>query len=144
LWQKRDTLDTISNINVYLYVAVKHASLNELRKKKIAGPLSLNELTVHHLHLVSNPESLFITHELQNRVRSAIEQLPPQCKLIFKLVKEDGLSYKEVAAILNISVKTVDTQLYLALKKLSKWLLPVWKEQDFSEAPSGELKVKAS
>jgi RNA polymerase sigma-70 factor (ECF subfamily) len=128
LWQKRNTLNTITNINVYLYVAVKNASLNYLRKNKIAPPLSLTMLTTDHIKLTSNPESLFITRELQIRIREAVEQLPPRCKMIFKLIKEDGLSYKEVAAILEISVKTVDAQLCLALKKLANRLLPVWKE----------------
>lgn len=128
LWQKRKTLDTISNIHVYLYVAVKHASLNELRKRKIGAPASLDDLAVHHLLITSNPESLLITGELKTRIREAVEQLPPRCRLIFKLVKEDELTYKETAAILNISVKTVDAQLYLALKKLAQALLPVWKD----------------
>ncbi|WP_344979723.1 RNA polymerase sigma-70 factor [Compostibacter hankyongensis] len=128
LWQKRHELDNISNFNVYLYVAVKNASLNLLRKNKLPAPLSLNDLTVNHLHLSINPESLLITAELRSGIREAIEQLPPRCKLIFKLIKEDHLSYREVAAILNVSVKTVDAQLCLALKKLSFILLPLWKE----------------
>ncbi len=50
--------------------------------------------------------------------------LPPKCKLIFKLVKEDGLSSAEVAAILGVSYKTVNTQLSIALKKLALLLQP--------------------
>jgi RNA polymerase sigma-70 factor (ECF subfamily) len=80
------------------------------------------------MHLAPSPESLLITRELQTRVQEAIDQLPPRCKLIFKLIKEDGLSYKEVAAILEISVKTVDAQLCLAFKKLALILQPVWAE----------------
>lgn len=136
LWQKRDTLDTISNINVYLYVAVKNASLNYLRKNKIPPPISLDDLTVSHLHLMANPESILLTEELHTLIRDAVEQLPPRCKLIFKLIKEDHLSYKEVASIMNIAVKTVDAQLYLALKKLACILLPVWKEYQSSHSSS--------
>jgi RNA polymerase sigma-19 factor, ECF subfamily len=125
LWQKRKTLDTINNINVYLYVAVKNASLNWLRKNKKIFTVSIDELAADHLHLVPNPELMLISRELQSSIRQAIEQLPPRCKIIFKLIKEDGLTYKEVASILEVSVKTVDTQLYLALKKLSKILKPL-------------------
>lgn len=128
LWQKRETLHTIKNVNVYLYVSVKNASLNQLRKSKQSPPLSLDDLNLDHLQLNANPESGMITKELQQKIQLAVNQLPPRCKLIFKLIKEDGLSYKEVASILEISVKTVDTQLYLALKKLSVLLLPVWSE----------------
>ena len=123
-WQKRKTIGTITNINVYLYVAIKNASLNWLRKNKLEVPVSIDSLTVHHMQLSPNPESLLISRELQAQIAEAIEKLPPRCKLIFKLVKEDALSYKEVAAILEISVKTVDTQLYLALKKLALILQP--------------------
>jgi RNA polymerase sigma-70 factor (ECF subfamily) len=139
LWQKRSTLDTISNIHVYLYVAVKNASLNELRKRKVSTPVSLDDLAVHHLLISSNPESQLITGELKRRIRLAVEQLPPRCRLIFKLIKEDGLTYRETAAILNISIKTVDAQLYLALKKLAQTLLPVWndyKEREMENRPS--------
>lgn len=127
-WQKRETADTIKNINVYLYVAVKNASLNWLRKNKAGLQVSIDDLTVHHIHLAPNPELLLITRELQSHIGEAIEQLPPRCKIIFKLIKEDGLSYKEVASILEISVKTVDTQLYIALKKLAIILQPVLAE----------------
>ena len=58
-------------------------------------------------------------------IEKAVNSLPPRCRLVFKLIKEDKLSYKEVAAILNVSVKTVDTQLNIALKKLEGILSPV-------------------
>lgn len=128
LWQKRNTLNTIANIHVYLYVAVKNTSLNYIRKNKLPPPVSLDELEVRHLHFHADPENTFITREMQSRIERAIELLPPRCKIIFKLIKEDGFSYKETASILDISVKTVDTQLYLALKKLNVTLLPVWEE----------------
>jgi RNA polymerase sigma-70 factor (family 1) len=119
LWQKKDTLNTINNIQVYLYVSVKNASLNYLRKNNLFIPVSIDDLSVDHFPLVADPELLLSQRELQQQIREAIEQLPPRCRLIFKLVKEDGLSYKQVAAILDISAKTVDSQLCLALKKLA-------------------------
>ena len=125
LWQNRGTLNSINNINVYLYVAIKNASLNFLRKKNHALPSSIDDLAVPHLHFVLNPELIMITRELQSQIQEAIEQLPPRCKIIFKLVKEDELSYKEVSVILGISVKTVDAQLYIALKKLANILQSV-------------------
>lgn len=119
LWMKRSELSNISNLQVYLYVAIKNASLNYLRKNNLTVPTSIDELSVDHFALVADPELLLSQRELQKQIREAIEQLPPRCRLIFKLVKEDGLSYKEVAALLDISVKTIDSQLCLALKKLA-------------------------
>jgi RNA polymerase sigma-70 factor (ECF subfamily) len=135
VWQKRKTLDTINNINVYLYVAVKNASLNYLRKNNLHIPLSLDDLVTYHLRITANPESIMITRELELSIRKAIEQLPPKCKIIFKMIKYDGLSYKEVAAILGISVKTVDTQLYIALKKLAHIIQPVRTEGSTGSRP---------
>jgi RNA polymerase sigma-70 factor (ECF subfamily) len=59
-----------------------------------------------------------ITAEMMTRMRQAIDSLPPRCKIIFKLIREDGLKYKEVAEILNISVNTIDVQMAIAVKKI--------------------------
>ncbi|MGN6418275.1 MAG: RNA polymerase sigma-70 factor [Pseudobacter sp.] len=119
IWQKRDSLDSIQNINLYLYVSVKNASLNYLRRNNLPVPVSVDDLHADHFQITADPESTLINRELQTQIAFAIEQLPSRCKLIFKLVKQDGLSYKEVADILGISTKTVDAQLCLALKKLA-------------------------
>ena len=59
-----------------------------------------------------------ITADLHKKIQHAIDELPPRCKIIFKLVREDKLKYKEVAEILNISVKTIDAQMAIAIKKI--------------------------
>ncbi|WP_162852800.1 RNA polymerase sigma-70 factor [Dinghuibacter silviterrae] len=119
-WQHRSRIDQIDNISVYLYVAVKNTAANYLRRKGLDEP----ELTAHHFYLSPDPEQLLVTEELRRTIQYSIDRLPPRCKLIFKLVKEDGLSCAEVASILDISYKTVTTQLTIALKKLSEHLQP--------------------
>jgi len=52
------------------------------------------------------------------RMQQAVDNLPPRCKMIFKLVREDGLKHREVAEILNISLNTVDVQMAIAIKKI--------------------------
>jgi len=59
-----------------------------------------------------------ITAEMMRKMHDAIDELPPRCKMIFKLIREDGLKYKEVAEILNISTNTIDVQMAIAVKKL--------------------------
>ncbi len=135
LWQKRSTLHTIKNMNVYLYVAVRNASLNKLRSHKQMFT-SIDEFPIEPVHLTFNPENELVTRELQQKVQEAIDRLPTRCKLIFKLVKEDGLSYKEAASILEVSTKTIDAQLYIALKKLSSSLRLVWAEYGITSSPS--------
>ena len=126
IWEKRNVLHTINNINVYLYVSVKNASLNFLRKKNLPLPLDVDDLHLDHFKMNINPETILINRDIQGQIQKAIDQLPPRCKMIFKLVKEDGLTYKEVASILDVSVKTVDSQLCIALKKLADILQPVY------------------
>jgi RNA polymerase sigma-70 factor (ECF subfamily) len=55
---------------------------------------------------------------MMDRMQQAVETLPPRCKMIFKLIREDGLKYKEVSEILNISVNTIDVQMAIAVKKI--------------------------
>jgi RNA polymerase sigma-70 factor (ECF subfamily) len=124
LWHKRSKLDTIDNIDVYLYVSVKNASLNFLRRPAMKY-ISIDEIEIEYLFITTDPAEVLITSELRKIIERAINSLPPRCRLVFKLIKEDKLSYKEVAAILNVSVKTVDTQLSIALKKLEGILSPV-------------------
>jgi RNA polymerase sigma-70 factor (family 1) len=124
LWHNRGRIDQIENISVYLYVAVKHTAVNYLRQSKNRLETDLGKQAVHHFYLSPDPEQLLVTDELRRRIEAAIEGLPPRCKLIFKLVKEDGLSSAEVAAILSISYKTVTTQLAIALRKLEEVLKP--------------------
>ena len=124
LWHSRGRIDQIENLSVYLYVSVKNTASNYLRQSKGRSMVDLNGQAVHHFYLSPDPEQLLVTDELRRRIEAAIEELPARCKLIFKLVKEDGLSATEVATILDISYKTVTTQLTIALKKLEGALKP--------------------
>lgn len=119
VWEKRKELATVENLKLYLYVATRHIALNYLdaQKRKQTSPLD----HLQHSEWITvylDPEKLLITADMLALVRKAIDQLPPQCKIIFKLVKEDGLKYREVAEILKISVKTVENQLAIALRKI--------------------------
>lgn len=119
LWSSRSEITGIANITVYLYVAVKNKSLNALSRKArelVTAPFDFLDLTPDHFS--PDPYDLMITAEMMGRVREAVEALPPRCKMIFKLIREDGLKYKEVAEILNISVNTIDAQMAIAVKKI--------------------------
>lgn len=119
LWANRSHIIEIENLTVYLYVAVKNKSLNVLSQKAkelVAASFDYLDTTVDEF--AANPYDLMITAEMMNRMHHAIESLPPRCKMIFKLIREDGLKYKEVGDILNISINTIDTQMAIAVKKI--------------------------
>jgi RNA polymerase sigma-70 factor (family 1) len=123
LWTTRRQLGQIRNINVYLYVAVKNASLNHLRSVSSKRLREINFAEFFYFQLSTDPAQLLIGKELQQDILNAIHKLPPRCKLIFKMVKEDGLSCKEVAMILDLSDKTVFAQLAIVLKKLESRII---------------------
>jgi RNA polymerase sigma-70 factor (ECF subfamily) len=119
LWANRATITGIENLTVYLYIAVKNKALNKLSQKAnelIAAPFDYLDTTVDEF--AADPYDLMITSEMMIRMHQVIETLPPRCKMIFKLIREDSLKYKEVAEILNISVNTIDVQMAIAVKKI--------------------------
>lgn len=122
VWRRRDQITRIENLKLYLYVAVKNTSINYLAQLTKTRIVNIEELDFELRQPFANPEELLVTKEMNHRVYEAIQALPPRCRIIFKLVKEDGLSYKEAAQFLNLSVATIDNQLVLAIKKISKAL----------------------
>lgn len=123
LWQNRTKLVTIDHIAVYLYVAVKNTSLNRISHKArqmVTEPYDDISSTIEAVN--EDPSDLLITAEMLKRINLAIEDLPPRCKMIFKLIREDGLRYKEVAETLNISINTIDAQMAIAVKRLCEAL----------------------
>ncbi|ASU36374.1 hypothetical protein MuYL_4489 [Mucilaginibacter xinganensis] len=118
VWIGRKKLDSIRNLHVYLYVAVKNACLNHLRSISSKKVREIKVTEAYYFHLSVDPAQLLIGKELKKKVVDAVNELPPRCRLIFKMVKDDDLSCNEVATILGLSNKTVFAQLTIALKKL--------------------------
>ncbi|MDO9373832.1 MAG: RNA polymerase sigma-70 factor [Bacteroidota bacterium] len=122
IWARRKSLTQVEDLKMYLYVSVRNASLRRLQQLRKSSVLSLDEVAVDFASLDQNGESILLTQELAADIEHAIQQLPQKCKLIFKLAKEDQLKYKEIAVLLNISVKTIDHQVSIAVKKISEHL----------------------
>jgi RNA polymerase sigma-70 factor (ECF subfamily) len=119
IWQNKSKLPLVQNLKVYLYTAIKNTALNYISKQAIENITeAFDNIDIQLNYAVITPEQIMITAEMYKRVRQAVETLPPKCKMIFKLIREDGLKYKEVAEILNISVNTIDAQMAIAVKKL--------------------------
>lgn len=119
IWEIRARLTDIDNLKVYIYTITKNFSINYIHRNYKNVALSIDEMDIEPQVNVGNPEELFISAEILSRIREGIRQLPPQCRLIFQLVKEDGLKYKEVASILHISPLTVRNQLAIAIRKIA-------------------------
>ena len=119
LWQSRYRLNSVENPDVYLFVVAKNRAFAYLRVQKTAIR-AIDELSDFDLAFERTPEDIMISSEMVSRINAAIQQLPPKCKLIFMMVRENNLKYREVAEILGISIKTVEAQMSIALKKLGR------------------------
>jgi RNA polymerase sigma-70 factor (family 1) len=119
LWEHRGPGPAIGNPRLYLYVSVKNRSLNYLRDNAAVHIIEISERCDAYIRFDTNPETILLDAEGLRRIQAAIDELPPRCKLIFSLVKEDGLKYKDVAGLLDLSVKTVEAQLAIALRKIA-------------------------
>ena len=119
IWQNRATINKIENFKLYLYISTKNTALNYLSRHFSKEIISLDEMSLNIPAVTYNPEQLMITSEAVKKIEYEIQNLPLRCRLIFKLAKEDGLKYNDIAKLLNISVKTIDSQMAIALKKIS-------------------------
>jgi RNA polymerase sigma-70 factor (family 1) len=119
IWEKRKTLEEIQNLRVYCFVAARHLSINQLEKQKRQHSVNIEDYKGRLIHMAPDPEQSMISAEMLRRVHEVVEELPPRCKLSFKLVKEYGFKYREAAEILQVSEKTIENQLTIALRKIS-------------------------
>ena len=118
IWENRKTLHTITNLKFYLFTSTRNTALNYLKKQKGRQNLLPDDYWVELNSVFFFSWQLMITAEMIRKIQEAVQSLPPRCKLIFKLVKEEELKYREVAELLNLSVKTVENQMTIALKKI--------------------------
>ena len=120
LWENRKQLVEITNFDAYIYRIAKFRVLKYLRDNKTLT-VDLDEVPIEFFAFTeTTPEDDYISRELIDAVNEAIEQLPTKSKLAFKLVREDGMKYKDAAEHLGISVKTLEAQLSYAMKKIAK------------------------
>ena len=129
VWQKRKRVRTVENFSFYLYVMTRNSSRSYLRKYGQKKLLDLDELALPFFQIDASPEDLMISGEALQAINRAINDLPPQCRMVFKLVKEDGLKYREVAELLHLSLKTVENQMGIALKKIHA-ALPIFRPKE--------------
>lgn len=118
-WINRKNLADIQSPDTYFFVAVKNQSLTHIKKYSNIHLVQIEDTNEVKLVNTFNPEEELEKKELIFIMDQAISALPQQCRIIFRLIKEDGMKYKEVAEILGISARTVQTQLFRAMKKLS-------------------------
>lgn len=122
IWQKRDVLPDIENLDTYLYVAVKNQALQYLKRKTTQNKEPIDLYTVDFFHDHHNPELQFLNNEFQALVQKAINSLPDKCKEVFRLHFSDKLKQREIGVLLDISEKTVGIHIMNAYKRIAQYV----------------------
>ena len=126
LWEIRERLAAITNIKSYLFTAIKNRCLNHL-KMQFPANIKADDLTELHIKInLPGPEELLESKELERIIEKGMKALPVKCRTIFIMKKFGDLSNKEVAEKLNISIKTVETQMKIAFRKLTAFISSHW------------------
>lgn len=117
-WENRKSATAILDVETYLFVAVRNQSLKYMKKHANMRLVEIESLPGINFIDSTDPEKELNNKELHSKLDQAIEVLPPQARIVFRMIKENGMKYKEVADILGISPRTVQTQLFRAIAKL--------------------------
>ena len=126
LWRRRETIEVEQSFRAYLLRSTRNRALNHIRHQRIV----MREATIAAAAAESaralSAEDEMMGTELERAVRSAIASLPDRTREVFQLSRERGLKYVEIAAVLGISVKSVEKRMGQALaelrQRLEQWL----------------------
>lgn len=119
LLKNRKELKNIGNFEGYLFYSVKNQCLNQLKKNKrkenLFSPLDFQDCKTGEY---TQPLEQLLTSELRDKIAGCVDRLPHKRKLVYKMIKDDGLSIRETAALLEIADKTVKKHLELAVREI--------------------------
>lgn len=119
VWTMGQDLTRVDNLTVYLFTAARNKAYDALRKKKRAlATISISDTIQEAIIDKNSPEHVYTRGELEEFIGKTVRALPTQSQLVFRLVKEQGLAYKQVTQVLGISLNTAETHMRLALKKI--------------------------
>jgi RNA polymerase sigma-70 factor (ECF subfamily) len=117
IWKKREELQITSSFKSYVYRAVHNECLNKVKHGKVRAVYAADYKHTSG-HLAADSAQVLEAKELKLRINKAIDALPEQCGLVFRLSRFEELKYAEIAGQLGISIKTVENHMGKALRLL--------------------------
>lgn len=125
-WEQKKELSHSTEAKFYLVIAVRNNCITALRKQNSSGVHFVENAPDHNTEVLTTERQLREdADERTAKIQEALDQLPPKCREVFLLVKMQGLSYKQAAEALDISVKTIENQMGKAIKILREHVRPV-------------------
>ncbi|HMR83077.1 MAG TPA: sigma-70 family RNA polymerase sigma factor [Niabella sp.] len=134
IWLMEEKLNNVNRLDLYLFKSVRNAALACINENR---PVILHTGDASYLDRAGyfTADSKINTNEISSCIEAAVKRLPPQSRLVFRLVKDEGLSYKEVQSVMGISNNSIKTHIRIALKRIRLAL------EDFTNEASRE-KIK--
>ena len=117
IWHRRQAWRPRTNVRAYLYKSARNRALDYLDHQRVVEAWK-QQAGIEDADPSYAPEENYRQRELAQALDAAIDQLPERRRLIFILTRRHGLTYAEVAAMLDISIHTVETQMSRAFKTL--------------------------
>lgn len=118
LWTNRETLDPERSVHSYMYTIARNAAFNFL-KHKLVEINYMNEYAAQNIETETSDEILF-AKEMALLIEMSVGKMPAQRRKIYQMSRNEGLNNEEIATRLQISKKTVENQLSLALRELKR------------------------
>ncbi|RPD45890.1 RNA polymerase sigma-70 factor [Hymenobacter sediminis] len=123
LWTNRTELNVQGSLAAYLHTAVKHRCYDRLRQQRRLAPAPDEELLEQQPEAAYlQPDQVLAYHELSELLLQLVDQLPPRSRLVFQLHRDSNLTYEEIATLLDISLNSVKTHMFRALRFLKEAL----------------------
>jgi RNA polymerase sigma-70 factor (ECF subfamily) len=117
LWENRDTVNIHTSIKSFVFRSVKNRSIDYLRKRYLETTGDSDDCDIAYPGQ-NDPAEILYEKEINDKLQVVLETLPERCYAIFSMKRFGNLSYKEIADKLGISVKTVENQMTIAIKKI--------------------------
>jgi RNA polymerase sigma-70 factor (ECF subfamily) len=121
LWTQWDRIQEIENIEAWLYRLTENKVVDFLRKASADTRLK-QAIFLHLNEIINEPQFQVEAKECSQIIQKAIDQLPPKRRIIYRLNREGGMNYREIAGELNLSTHTVKNQLSSALRSIRSFI----------------------
>lgn len=121
LWEKRETTAEIGNLQNYLFILARNAIFNHFKRASVEVKAKQG-LSASQPRYADNTDHRVRMHQYDHLLQSAVNQLPPQRRTVYKLAREQGLSHEEIARQMKISTLTVKKHMALALRFVRSYL----------------------